>query len=321
MVAGAAALAVGTGDPAVPGGGGMRASGSVSGEWRALSPATLERTEVAAVRIRRSIYVVGGFEKTTGKSTGALERYDITRDRWSRLRSMPIGLNHPAAAALGGRLYVHGGFRSRGNLSSASERLYVYSPAGDRWRRLPDARQERAAHVLASLNGRLYAVGGAGGDGALSSMEIYDPAGRRWRAGPPLEGPRRDHLTGVAAGGYLYALAGRAAPGNYRTAERYDPRRRRWRLLAPMKKARGGIASAAISGGRVVVFGGEEPGGTIAEVELYDPRRRRWRSLPDMRTPRHGLGGASLGNRVYALEGGPEPGFFFADTLEFLDVP
>ncbi len=310
-------------DERVCAGGGCGPVAPTTDRWKSLAPGTLERTEVAAARIGRSIYVVGGFEKTTGESTGALERYDIRTDRWSRLRSMPIGLNHPAATALGGRLYVHGGYRARRDLSSASKRLYVYSPAGDRWRRLPDARQERAAHVFAALGKRLYTVGGRSEDGELRSMEVYDPTRRRWRAAPPLKGPPRDHMTGVAAGGYLYALAGRdlAGPGNYRTAERYDPRRRRWRLLPEMSKARGGIASAAVSRGRVVVFGGEEAGGTIAEVEVYEPKRRRWRSLPGMRTPRHGLGGASLGNRVYALEGGPEPGFFFSDTLEFLDVP
>lgn len=320
---GGVALATSGDDPENAGGEPVPAAGSARGEWRALSPATLKRTEVAAARIGRSIYVVGGFGEATGESTRALERYDIRRDRWTRRRSMPIALNHPAATALRGRLYVHGGYRARRDLESASERLYVYLPRRDRWRRLPDSRRPRAAHVFAALRGRLYAAGGRNENGVLKSMEVYDPRRRRWRPGARLKGPRRDHMTGVAAGGYLYALAGRdlTGPGNLRTAERYDPRRRRWRLLAPMRKARGGIASAAVGRGRVVVFGGEEEGGTITEVELYDPARRRWRSLPDMRTPRHGLGGAALGNRVYALEGGPMPGFHFSDALEFLDVP
>lgn len=298
------------------------AGDSATGEWRALAPATLERTEVAAARIGRSIYVVGGFDKATGESTGALERYDIRDDRWTRLRSMPLGLNHPTAAALGGRLYVHGGYRARRDLTSASKRLYVYTPGTGRWRRLPDARQERAAHALVALGRRLYAFGGRSETGELRSMEVYDPRRRSWAPGRRLIGPARDHMTGVAAGGYVYALAGRdlAGPGNLRSAERYDPRRGRWHLLPPMSKARGGIASAAVSGGRVVVFGGEEAAGTIAEVEIYEPKAGRWRALPPMRTPRHGLGGVSLRNRVYAIEGGPQPGFHFANTLEFLDV-
>ena len=54
--------------------------GAATGEWRALAPATLERTEVAAARIGRYVYVVGGFEKRSGATTGALERYDIRRE-------------------------------------------------------------------------------------------------------------------------------------------------------------------------------------------------------------------------------------------------
>ena len=317
-----AALVVTASDSIETGGRSVPAAGSATGRWRALAPAGLERTEVAAARIGRSIYVVGGFDKTTGESTGALERYDISGNRWTRLRSMPLGLNHPTAAALGGRLYVHGGYRARRDLSSASRRLYVYDPGPGRWRRLPDARQERAAHALVALRGRLFAFGGRSDEGDLRSMEVYAPRRRRWTRAPGLKGPPRDHMTGVSAGGFVYALAGRdlAGPGNYRTAERYDPRRRRWRLLPPMRKARGGVASAGVSGGRVVVFGGEEAQGTIAEVEIYEPKARRWRRLAPMRTPRHGLGGASLGNRVYAIEGGPQPGFHFASTLEFLDV-
>ncbi len=294
--------------------------GSATGEWRSLTPATLERTEVAAARVGRSIYVVGGFERESGQTVAALERYDIDSNRWERRRAPPIAVNHPTATAAGGRLYVHGGYRGRRDLSSATARLYVYLPRRDRWRRLPDSRTPRAAHAFAARGGRLYAAGGANSRGSLSSMEVYDIDRRRWRSGPPLRGPARNHMTGVAAGRFVYALAGRGEGGNYRVAERYDTVSRRWSLIAPLRKARGGIASAALSGGRVVVLGGEETGATIAEVELFTPRTGRWRALADMRTPRHGLGAAALRDRVYAIEGGPQPAFHFSNAIEFLDV-
>lgn len=298
------------------------AQGAARGEWRALAPATLKRTEVAAARIGRFVYVVGGFEESSGQTVAALERYDIRRTSWRRMRSMPIGVNHAVATAHRGKLYVHGGYTARRDLSSATNRLYVYTPATNRWRRLADSREPRAAHAFAALGGRLYAAGGRNETADLTSMEVYDVERRRWRRGPSFPGPRRDHMTGVAAGGFFYALAGREGNTLYRTAERYHPGRRRWQRLPPMRRARAGIASAAVSRGRLVVFGGEDfgTGKTIQEVELFDPARRRWRSLPDMRTPRHGLGGVSLRNRVYAIEGGPQPGFHFADTIEFLDV-
>jgi len=294
---------------------------AATGKWQALAPATLERTEVAAARIGRHVYVVGGFERRSGLTTAALERYDVRRNSWSRLRSMPVGLNHPTAAAYRGKLYVHGGYTGRRDLSSASARLLVYDPRNDRWARLPSSSVPRAAHALAVVGERLYAAGGNNRSGGLRSLEVYDFKRRRWSRGARLRGPARDHTTGVAADGFFYVLAGRRGGRNFTVAERYSPARRRWELLPSMRKARGGIASTAVGGGRVVVFGGEESRGTIPEVEVYEPRRRRWRSLPDMRTPRHGLGGASLGNRVYAIEGGPRPGFHFSREIEFLDLP
>jgi hypothetical protein len=300
-----------------------RDGGARQDRWTPLAPAPLERTEVAAARIGRFIYVVGGFERTSGHSAAAVERYDIRRDRWSLARDMPIALNHPTATAHRGMLYVHGGYRASAALSEPTGALLRYNPRRRRWRQLPPAPTPRAAHALAAIDGRLYAAGGANDSGSLRSLEIYNIRRARWRRGPDFPGPPRNHTTGVASGGRFYVLAGRDA-GNFATAERYDPRRRAWEELPPMRVPRGGIASVRLGDGRIVVFGGErlEPGGTtIAEVELFDPRRRRWSPLPDLRTPRHGLGGAARGRRIYAIEGGPIPGFNFSNAIEYLDVP
>ena len=289
--------------------------------WQALAPAPLERTEVAAARIGRSIYVVGGFERGSAAGSHAVERYDIRRNRWSRVRAMPLGLNHSTATVHRGRLYVHGGYAGAG-LTGPTAALLEYDPDRNRWRRLRSSGTPRAAHAAAVIGDRLYVAGGADESGSLRSLEVFDFRTRRWRRGASFPGPPRNHTTGVAAGGRFYVLAGRDS-SNLAVAERYLPRRKRWERLPSLRFARGGIASVRLTRGRIVVFGGENlaPGGTtIAQVELFDIARRRWRRLPDMLTPRHGLGGAALGDRVYALEGGPQPGFSFSRAIEFLDV-
>jgi N-acetylneuraminic acid mutarotase len=292
-----------------------------SDRWTALRPAALERTEVAAARIGRSIYVVGGFERRSGGTTAAVERYDIRRNRWSRVPPMPLALNHATAAAYRGDVYVHGGYQ--GTLTEPTGALLRYDPERRRWRRLPSAPTPRAAHALAVVGERLYAAGGANDSGSLRSLEIYDFERRRWSRGPDFPfGPARNHTTGVASGGRFYVIAGRDA-GNFTAVERYNPRRRRWEDVPDLRTPRGGIASARLPDGRIVVFGGENlgPGGTtIGEVELFNPRTGRWRGLPSMRTPRHGLGGVALGRRVYAIQGGVEPGFSFSNAIEVLDV-
>lgn len=296
----------------------FEADAATSG-WTALRPAPLARTEVAAARIGRFIYVVGGFVPGGNATSAAVERYDITRNRWRREPSMPLTLNHPAAASYRGRLYVLGGYTANAALSGESRAFLRYSPRTRRWSRMPSAPSARAALAVGVIGDRLYAAGGADKGAALNRLEVFDFARRRWATGPPMPTPR-EHLAGAVAGGRFYVLAGRAAgKGNFDVAERYDPRTRRWQQLPAMAKPRGGIAAAAVRG-RIVVFGGEEQAGTIAEVELFDPATRRWSRLPSMRTPRHGLGGVSLGRRVFAVEGGPTPGFDFSNAIEALDL-
>jgi N-acetylneuraminic acid mutarotase len=290
--------------------------------WKPLRRATLERTEVAAARIGRFIYVAGGFERRSGATTAAVERYDIRHDAWRRVRSMPIALNHAVAVAYRGRLYVHGGYRARRSLSSASAFLLRYDPSRNRWVRLRSSRTPRAAHAAAVVGGGLYVAGGANAHGSLRSLEAYDFRTRRWRRGPSFAGPARNHATGAAFGRFFYVIAGRDR-GNLRAVDRYDTRSHGWRRVQPLRFARGGIVAARLRDGRIAVFGGEQLGAggtTIRQVELLDPRSGRWGRLPDMRTPRHGLGGAALGYRVYALEGGPQPGFHFSNLTEVLDV-
>ena len=291
--------------------------------WTARTPSALARTEVAAARIGRSIYVAGGFEQASGRTTAAVERYDIGRDRWRAVRPMPLGLNHATAVAYRGDLYVHGGYASATGLEEPRGVLLRYDPERNRWRRLPDSPTPRAAHALAVVGDRLYAAGGANETGSLRSLEIYDFARRRWSRGPSFPfGPARNHTAGAASGGHFYVIAGRDAE-NYTAVERYDPRRRAWEDVPDLRTARGGIAAVRIADGRIVVFGGEDlsPGGaTIAPVEIFDPGSRRWRSLPSMLTPRHGLGGAALGSRVFAIQGGVRPGFSFSRAIEVLDV-
>jgi N-acetylneuraminic acid mutarotase len=311
-----ATLALGESDRRAPGASSAR-------RWLPLTQAGLERSEVAAARVGGFAYVAGGFEKKGNATTAAVERYDIRRDRWKQVRPMPFGLNHAAAAAHGGRLYVSGGYRAARSLEQPTRVLLEYDPKRERWRRLTPAPTPRAAHALAVIGDRLYAAGGANSSGSLNTLEIYDFERRRWLRGPSFPGPRRNHTTGVASGGRFYVLAGRDS-SNYAAAERYNPRTRRWARMPSLRTARGGIAGVRLRDGRIVVFGGENltPGGTtIRPVELFNPRTRRWRSLPGMRTPRHGLGGVALGRRVYALEGGPRPGFAFSKTIEYLDVP
>ena len=147
--------------------------------WTTLTPATLQRTEVAAARVGHDAYVVGGFVAPT-RTSAAVERYDLRRDRWTRVRGLPFGLNHAAAAAYGGRLYVLGGYRASSGIGQDSAALLRYNPHTDRWTRLRDMPTARGA----------LAVGSPAG---ACTRPAAPPAGRlwpRWRSttSPPAAG-------------------------------------------------------------------------------------------------------------------------------------
>jgi N-acetylneuraminic acid mutarotase len=297
------------------------ATASSTDRWRPLHDSILSRSEVGAARIGRFIYVVGGFVAPL-QTTGAVERYDIKRDRWSRVTSMPIAVNHPAVAALKGRLFVYGGYTDS-SFGPVTGALQVYRPRKGSWKLLPSSPTPRAAAALVQYGGpKLYAIGGANSGGALGTVEVFDLLQGAWHRNPPLS-VAREHIAAAYADGSIYVFGGRAASRNLRTVERYRRGADRWQRMPPLRTARSGIAAVTV-GDKPVVFGGEEltPGGTtIRPVELFDPERRRWQRLPGMLTPRHGLGGAALGRRVYSLEGGPQPGGTFSDVIEYLDLP
>ena len=291
------------------------AAPAVAHEWHTLAPAQLKRTEVSAARIGNAIFVAGGFELVSGRSTDAVERYDLGTNRWTRRAPLPAALNHAAAAVYKGDLYIVGGYTD-GDVEQAT--LYRYEPRKDRWTALAPMPTPRGALTAGVIGDRLYAAGGASDGTALTTLEVYSFKTGRWSPAPPMA-VAREHLGGAVSGNAFYVLAGRA-PSNLTVVERYVPAKRAWQPVPDVERARGGTAATTLSDGRIVIAGGEEAAGTIPEVELFDPRTRRWSALAAMPRPRHGLGVVARGRTVFTVQGGVRPGFSFSSALERLRV-
>lgn len=287
---------------------------SAASSWTqsVLRPA-LQRTEVAGAAIGRDIYVVGGFAPP-GRTTAVVER--LRKGRWTRVRPLPLALNHAAAVGYRGHVYVVGGYAGVNGLTQPVPALFRYDPGPDRWIRLPNMPTARAALAAGVVGGKLYAVGGSDGSAAMDKLEIYDIATRRWRRGPAFS-VAREHLGGAVFGGRFYAVAGRNANGNLAIVEGYNPRARSWSRLPDIPKERGGNGAAVLGDG-IVGIGGEEAAGTIAQVDRYDFSQHEWERLDPMPTPRHGLAVVASGGRIYVVAGGPQPGFAFSNAVEIL---
>ncbi len=295
-----------------------------AGGWTSLAPAPTKRTEVTAAALGGKIYVVGGFnEPGLGNLTrlavsDALEEYDPVANRWATRAPLPKGLHHAAAATVGNRLYVVGGFTaSLFSIWQPIASVYVYQPETDTWVARAPMPTPRGALAVAEYEGKLFAIGGYDGGGNSAAVEVYDPGSNSWSARRALPTPR-DHLAAATVGQKIYAIGGRLNRDysrNLAVTESYDPAADRWAPVADLPTPRSGITAGVIRR-KIYVLGGEAPEGTFRTNEVYSPDSDRWEAMAPMPTGRHGLGSAVVNDRLYVIGGGPTPGGSFSNVNE-----
>ena len=244
------------------------------------------------------------------------------RDRWRRVRSLPIGVNHaggrrPRRLAVR-RRRLHGAARLR---ARATARLYRYDPRRNRWRRLRDAPDRaRRAHDAGDRRAAVRWSAASTRTARPRALEIYDVERNRWRSGPgDADAARAPGQRGRAAGACTCSPGARRA-GNFATLEVVQPAHAALGDDAAdaQGRAAGSRPPRSTRGASSCSAARRAPGTITRGRALRRRAARRWSALADMRTPRHGLGGVAYRGRVYALEGGPEPGFAFSNAVEAL---
>src|SRR5207253_3188100 len=97
--------------------------------------------------------------------------------KWELRAPMPSARTEVAAAELGGKIYVMGGYEKGGDL------VEEYDPKNDTWR--TRAPLPKALHHIgaAAVNGKIYVIGGyISGVGPVATVYEYDAAADRWRS-------------------------------------------------------------------------------------------------------------------------------------------
>lgn len=274
------------------------------------------------------VYLVGGIigleEGTDGslllKSSDQLTRFDPKTGEYESLAPLPRPLNHIGVFAHDGDLYVLGGYTRRLDVGTSDD-FFRYSPEEDRWTRMPDLPEPRAAMAAGVVDDRLILAGGAIGQRAKSDAFAFDFRNRRWSRLPNMPS-RREHVGQAVVGDKLYVLGGRSEVVTAASvAEVYDASERRWERLPNMPQETGGLTGVAAEGDVIAVGGGNDMAGTVTgAVQLWDPERRRWERLSDLRTPRHGHAATVVDNRIWVFGGSPCAYFNATDSVESLPL-
>lgn len=301
---------------------------SAQGKWTAAPDIPEGANEVIGAAVNGQVLVYGG-QDAKGAPMGILWRFDPATNQWSKLPSNGTPVHHAAAASIGGRLYVFGGFRLPDSGKGGwfpENKAWMFDLDKQTWTRLPDMPTPRGALAATVADGKIYVIGGAkipananiealtGGSPVelLGAVEVFDTKTQTWSTRRPMPTPR-NHMDASHVDGKIYVIGGRVGScfsGGWSTNifmnEAYDIANDTWSTRAPMPTPRSGTASGVIDG-RISVLGGEgwldDFGGVFRTHEIYDPKTNVWTRAARMSKPRHGFAAAVIGRKLYAVSG------------------
>jgi N-acetylneuraminic acid mutarotase len=240
---------------------------------------------------------------------------DQAGGRWETRAPAPTARTEVAAAAIGTKIYLVGGFGRLG----ATGRLEVYDTVADRWK-TQSSMPASLHHVgIGVSGGKLYVIGGFRGTFSwtpVNTVYEYDPAHDSWRSRAPMPIKRGGLAVGVHDG-LLYAVGGLGeGKQNSGALEVYDPAADHWnalgRSLPPLPTPRDHLGAAVI--GDVLITAGGRRHSSYADnlttTEIYDFTINAWRTGASLPTPRSGVATAVLRGRMLVFGGEAPKGTF-----------
>ena len=272
-----------------------------------------ERTaEDSYVTSGPSIYIYGNHEW----------RYDPTVPAWTDVDNPTVDPIDGGAALINGSVYLKDGFGSA---------IAIDQLSGDTWSFAPSMPDSRAGASVASVNGKLYVIGGLVTNSGVLTVEEFDPATGMWTQKKDM--PTARGYAGVAVvNNIIYVIGGQN--GQYLpVTEAYDPSNDTWVTRELMPTARSFPAIAVIQN-KIEVIGGltyGTPGQpdanlphAIANVEEFDPSkpdgfpgiRSAWAIRNPLSTARYGAAAGTVNNAVYVLGGGDPRSSTQPDSIE-----
>ncbi|HEX8210135.1 MAG TPA: kelch repeat-containing protein [Longimicrobium sp.] len=259
-----------------------------------------------------STYVVATLANNANVRDSVLVRVRVPIDgEWGTRANLLINNSEFALAEANGKLYVLGGYPPMQGPNRTSDAVQVYDIASDRWQLGPPLPQPNNHGMAASVNGKIYLLGGQYTDDqqgatAVNSVWELNPATGAWVAKAPMPTARSGGVA-VAHAGKIYVAGGRVPRGNDFAV--YDPAADRWEVLPDLPSQRNHIAGAALNG-RIHIVGGRLGNGLSplksTAHEVFDPQARSWTTAAPMLSGRSGINGV-VARGCFHVWGGESP--------------
>ena len=247
--------------------------------WATKAPGLTSWAFPVGVVIDEKFYVLGGCIGSDCRigTTNQLEMYNPAQDAWVTKSAMPTARAQVAAAAVGGKLYVVGGFSACPPCFPQFGTLEVYDPANDTWDTKTSMPTPREGASAAAIGNRLYVVGGcvrsvpSGACPATDKLEVYDPVTDSWTTKASMPTPRI--FMGVAVNnGQLHTVGGDGGGGSIVAIhEVYNPTTDTWTTDTSMPAPRVFLVAEVINSRLYVVGGVDNTGAILNTLEVFTP--------------------------------------------------
>ena len=165
----------------------------------------------------------------------------------------------------------------------------------------------RGGLSVATVNGKIYAIGGLSGGSPVNVNEMYNPGTNGWTTETPMPTAR----SGCAIAVYdneIYVIGGEVGNGYVGNNEVYNPGTNTWETKASMPTPRADL-SASVVNGKIYLIGGEEYSSTspyYSETdvnEIYDPATNTWTTGTPIPTAVYGYASTVIDGNIHIIGG------------------
>jgi N-acetylneuraminic acid mutarotase len=257
---------------------------AVTGKFRRLNLANPSKWEelpagpaiqgLALVAHGGKIYRIGGMQPrnkvgdpSDNISLATCARFDPKVGKWEPMPDLPAGRSSHDAAVLGDAIVVVGGWQMHGGGKKSvwhdTALVLDLSKKTPTWEPISQPFQRRALNA-ASLDGKVYVVGGLGAESTERKVDVLNLKSRKWTAGPTLPGVPRNGFSPAVCnqGGTLFA-----SPSDgklYQLSLKHDA----WVQIDNLEKPRQVHRIVPGPNASLVVLGGASKDGNVAQVEV-----------------------------------------------------
>ena len=291
---------------------------------------------VEGINLTLSNITGGAVLGTQSSATLSIVDNDLNSSFTSLTWATEVGATESTSESLGavvdGKFYVFGGFNTNDFVSSTSQRVSVYEPATNTWKRLGDM-PTKLTHSPTVVDGHIvYFIGGYDGlhpkNYGTSIVWKFDTRNDTWTTFTPLPVPKGAGAA-VLLGRTIHFFGGMNQDRTINSGDHFvlnlNDSNPTWSMAAPMPNPRNHLGGVVLDG-KIYAVGGqifEENNANVqTEVNVYNPVTSQWTQVASLPKSRSQMGSATfvMDGRIIVAGGEDYVNHAIADVTAYSPV-